>query len=180
MDINAKSQKIINKNISVRLATLKDANNISQLMLDVYNNLTDKTLYVCNDIEYVKEQLSGNGFGVVAEYNGDIVGSFILRYPGMSESNIAADAELCLSEYPKVIHFESLVVKSGYRGLGIGYKMVEFAYDSITAPNIKHCFATVAPHNGASLSVFMKAGFRPIIQKEKYNGLKRIILYKQH
>ena len=43
--------------ITIRVAILENAEKIYSIMQNVYNELRDKSTYVCGDLEYVKEQL---------------------------------------------------------------------------------------------------------------------------
>ncbi len=163
----------------LRKAGKEDAEEISALMKKVYNGLDDKTLFVCDDYEYVYNQLSENGFGVVAENNGKIIGSFIARYPADSSDNLGIDISLAEGELGKVVHFESVVVDGEYRGNNLQQKMILFAEGLLNRKDYCHLLTTVAPHNAPSIKSFERNGFRPMVTKEKYNGLQRTVLYKK-
>ena len=61
---------------SLRPATLKDANAIWQIMDTCAQALEHKEYFICDDLDYVKDILSGHGFAVVAcDTNGNIVGN---------------------------------------------------------------------------------------------------------
>lgn len=76
----------------LRPATLDDANEIHSIMDACYQTLEHKEYFICDDLDYVKEILSGQGFGVVAcDINSKIVGNLLVKYPGINEENLGYD-----------------------------------------------------------------------------------------
>ena len=149
-------------------------------MKEVYSSLKDKTLYVCDDLQYVKSHISGEGFAVVAcSREGKIVGSFIFRYPHDSNDNLGRDINLPSEELNKVVHMESAVVLPEYRGKKLQFKMLQYAEKIIDTEKYKYFMATVSPNNPASYKSFEKAGYKLKITKEKYEGLVRRIYIKE-
>ncbi len=166
--------------IRYRLATTDDAQEISALMEEVYNRLENKSTYVCDSIEYIRDCLSGKGFGVVAtDSQGKIIGSFIMRYPGYSEDNLGRDIGLSEDKLPSVVHMESAVVLPEYRGNGIQQKMLLYAEELIDTDKYRYFMSTVSPDNPASFRSLEKMGYRHILTKEKYGGLTRRIYLKE-
>jgi ribosomal protein S18 acetylase RimI-like enzyme len=148
-------------------------------MTTVYNALDDKRIYVCDDLDYVKTQLGGGGFAVVAcVSDGRIVGSFIMRYPHLSNDNLGRDIDFPESELDRVVHMESAVVLPEYRGNGLQLEMLQYAETLIDMDQYKYLLATVSPKNPASYKTFIKNGYRLIKAKRKYGGLMRGIYLK--
>ncbi len=169
----------VNEFITIKVAVDEDAREIYDIMKEVYNKLKNKEIYVCDDLNYVKNQISNNGFAVVAKNkDGKIIGSFIFRFPGNSKDNLGRDIGLEESEMCKVVHMESTVVLPEYRGNGLQLKMLKYAENLIDKHNYKYFMATVSPDNPASYKSFEKNGYKLIIEKIKYNGLKRRIYLK--
>ena len=57
-----------------------------------YQNLEHKEYFICDDLDYIKNILSGHGFGVVAcDENGKIIGNLLVKYPGITEENLGYD-----------------------------------------------------------------------------------------
>lgn len=82
----------VNFNYTLRLATLEDAHEIWTVMDTCFQALKHKEHFICDDLNYVKDILSGHGFGVVAcDMNGKIVGNLLIKYPGLSEENLGYD-----------------------------------------------------------------------------------------
>ncbi len=174
-----RGNKMKKNDIMYRQATSDDAEEIHSLMLQVYNNLGDKSIYVCDDLDYVRSCLSGGGFGVVAcNKEKKIVGSFIMRYPGDSADNLGRDIGLPEEELCKVVHMESAVVLPEYRGNGIQQKMLCYAEELIDKGRYRYFMSTVSPDNPASFRSLEKNGYRHILTKEKYGGLMRRIYMK--
>lgn len=162
------------------LAAKEDITEIYKLMKTVYEGLDNKSLYVCDDLEYVKTHISGEGFAVKACNNdGEIVGSFIFRYPEMQEDNLGRDIGLEERELLKVVHMESVVVLPEYRGRGLQNAMLRYAEELINKNQYKYFMATVSPNNPASYKSFEKNGYKLILTKEKYDGLVRRIYLKK-
>lgn len=177
---------LLTKNFMIRKAQLADAEAIYEVMLKAEEALEDKTLYVCDDLEYVKlhiivpeNEVNSNGFGVVGcDENGKIVGSFIIRYPKNSEDNLGRDVDLSDAELLQVVHMESAAVLPEYRGNHLQEKMLRFAENLIDRNRYQYFMATVSPDNPASYLTFEKCGYQLIKTKEKYGGLMRRIYLK--
>lgn len=166
--------------IMLRTAQIEDAEAIHSIMQKVYDLLDDKTIYVCDDLEYVTEHIEERGLGVVA-INSDknIIASFILRYPNDSEDNLGRDIGLSEDELNSVVHMETAVVLPEYRGKGIQKLMLDYAEKLINKNDYNIFMATVSPDNPASYKTFEKAGYKHVLTKEKYGGLKRRIYLKR-
>ncbi len=166
-------------NIILKMAEEDDSKEIYLLMKRVYNDLEDKALYVCDDLEYVKEHIKGKGFSVIALDKGKIVGSFIFSYPGMDADNLGRDIGLCDEELLKVVHMESAVVEREYRGQKLQMKMLEYGENLIDKGKYKYFMATVSPFNPASFKSLENRGYTLMDTKEKYGGLTRRIYLKR-
>lgn len=169
-----------NNDFLLRKAVFSDAEMIHYVMTMAADALEDKTLYVCDDLEYVKSHLQKNGFGVAAcDENEKIVGAFIIRYPENAEDNLGRDADLSDTELLQVVHMESTAVLPEYRGNHLQEKMLRYAENLIDKKKYHYFMATVSPDNPASYVTFEKCGYQLIKTKEKYNGLIRRIYLKR-
>lgn len=155
-----------------------DLYSIYSLMKQVYDDLEDKSLFVCDDTDFVKQQLTKTGFGVIAKANDNIIGCLIVRFPGLEKDNLGYDIDINANELPKVAHIEAVVVDKNFRGHSLQQKMIEYAEQLLDNKKYYHLMATVSPDNHASLKSFFNCNYKEILTKEKYGGLKRIILYK--
>lgn len=173
------------KKISFRIAAEADASEIYDVMKQVYEALEDKSLFICDDLNFIQEHISGRGFIVVAcEQGGDggsekIVGSLIIRYPMMDEDNLGVELGLETEELLRVAHMESAVVLPQYRGMQLQGRMLAYAEQHLDKPKICYCMATVSPDNPASYRTLEQAGYRIVTTKEKYGGVLRRVYAKR-
>lgn len=168
------------KQYVLRPAVAADAEEIHRIMEQVYEQLENKEYFVCDDLDYVREQLVSRGVGVVAcEEEGRIIGSLILHFPGMDEDNLGRDIGLPEKELEKVVHMESAVVLPFCRGCGLQKKMLLHAEEMLDSRRYAYLMATVDPQNRASYQSLLSLGYEPMIVKEKYGGLTRAIMMKR-
>lgn len=162
------------------IASEEQAEEIYHVMKAVYEQLVDKNLYVCDDLEYVKLHIKEAGFTVVAcNENSEIVGSFMVRYPGLDEDNLGRDIGMNQQQLNQVVHMESAVVHPEYRGNGLQLAMLKYAEGLIDKSKYKYFCATVSPDNPWSYRAFENNGYQLKITKEKYAGLMRRIYVKE-
>lgn len=167
-----------NNDFTIRVADGTDAQTIYDLMVEVYEQLENKSLYVCDDLAFVKRHISQEGFTVVACTKEDqIVGSLILRIPD-AEDNLGKDIGFSEEECQRVIHVESAVVAPLYRGNALQRRMLQIAETMIDRVKYSYLMATVSPDNPASYKTLESLGYELIVTKEKYDGLMRRIYRK--
>ena len=170
----------------IRKAEVNDAEAIYAVMKKAEEALEDKSLYVCDVLDYVKSHIETasnnvdeNGFCVVAcNENKKIVGIFIIRYPKKADDNLGKDIELSDTELLKVVHMESTAVLPEYRGNRLQEKMLRYAEGFIDKKKYHYLMATVSPDNPASYLTFENCGYQLMQTKEKYGGLLRQIYLK--
>lgn len=188
---------------TLRPATLEDAPKIWSVMDTCYQALEHKAYFICDDLEYVKDILSGHGFGVVTcDENGKIVGNLLVKYPGLDNENLGYDVfvvprkDKCLvpestflsidepviwltpTNLNRVLHMDSASVLPEHRGHGLESQMIAYAETLIDKSKYRYSFATVAPENLASLKSLEKNGYQVRVIKEKYEGLIRCVMMK--
>lgn len=166
--------------ICLAKATEKDVPAIWKLMQEAYEQLECKEWYVMDDISFIKEHISNQGFTVAAyDKEEKLVGFCIIRIPMEAEDNLGSYLSLSLEEKRKVIHMESAVVSSTMRGLGLQRKMMSYAEDLLKDTSYTYFMATVHPDNIASRKSLLNLGYEVIATVEKYGGLPRNILLKR-
>ena len=185
----------MNMDYKIRLATLDDAYTIWQIMDTCSKAMEHKEYFICDDLDYVKDILSGHGFGVVAcDTNGTIVGNLLVKYPGLDEENLGYDVFLPNSEHNqnsspydipltsdnlnRVLHMDSSTVLPEHRGHGLEAKMIAYAETLVDTYKYSYSLATVAPDNLASLKSLEHNGYQCMVTKEKYGGLMRCVMMK--
>lgn len=166
-------------NITLTCASLEQADEIYQLMQTVYNQLDNKSLYVCDTPEYVKAHIEDMGFTVIASNeDSEMVACFMVRYPGQEEDNLGRDLGLNQEELNRVVHMESAVVLPEYRGRGLQRAMLKYAEERIDQSKYRYLMATVSPDNPHSYHSLEKSGYELKLTKEKYGGFMRRIYMK--
>ena len=164
----------------LRIAKKTDAEKIANLMRYVYDNLEDKSIYVCDDLQFIKSHIEENGLGVVAcNKESEIIANLILRFPHHSDDNLGRDINLEKSELLRVAHMETAVVHPRYRGKALQKQMLNYAEKLINTDKYNILLATVSPKNIPSCKTFEGCGYKKVLTKEKYGGLKRHIYMKK-
>lgn len=167
-------------NFTFRQAFADDAEAMHRVMTAAAGSLHDKTLYVCDDLDYVKHYIQTDGFGIVAcDEEQVIVGILLCRFPGRADNNLGRDIQLEESELDQVVHVESAAVLPECSGNHLMERMMICAQGLIDKGKYKYLLATVSPDNPASFMTLEKCGFRAVMTKEKYGGLLRRIYQKE-
>ena len=163
----------------IRRATVEDAPEIYECMEHAYQFLEDKSLFVLDSEEFIRKQICEEGFAVVAcNSSEEIVASLIIRYPKEASDNLGYDIGLTNDELGHVAHIEAAVVDREFRGKGIQGKLLDYAEQEISQSCYCFLMATVSPNNPASKKTFLNRGYKVLLTKEKYAGMKRDILLK--
>ncbi len=170
--------KDINKDIKIRVANANDIDKIYNLMKSVYDELEDKSIYVHGDLNYVAKRVNNLGSAVVAEYNGEVVGSLIYNYPANKKENYGVDINLPEDELDLVVTMENAAVSLEYRGNNLEYRMLDFVENMIDREKYKYFLATVSPINEASKKTLERLGYKIEKKVNKYGGLERYIYCK--
>ena len=165
---------------TLREAILEDAFEIWSVMDTCANTMEHKEHFICDDLDYVKDILSGHGFCIVAcDTTRNIVGNLLVKYPGLSEENLGYDVSLPTEELPKVLHMDSASVLPKHRGHHLESRMISYAETLVDTSKYHYAFATVAPENTASLKSLEKNGYQVMLTKEKYGGVMRCVMMKE-
>lgn len=175
--------------MELRIAEERDAGEIHAVMTTVHEGMENKELFVCDSSEFVREHISREGFTVAAcDEQGRIVGSLIVRFPGLHEDNLGRELGLSEELLYQVAHMESAVVLPEYRGRGLQTDMLRLAEERIVklgaavspyGRQIRYLMGTVSPENPASYRSCEKCGYRLLTVKEKYGGRLRGIYYRE-
>ena len=189
---------------SLRPATLDDSYEIWKIMDACFQALEHKEYFICDDLDYVKDILSGHGFGIVAcDMEGNIIGNLLVKYPGLEEENLgydvfispkepvkaatgshgnkinASDILLTPHNLNRVLHMDSASVHPNHRGHGLESRMITYAESLVDTSKYCYSFATVSPKNLASLKSLERNGYQVMVIKEKYEGFLRCIMMKK-
>lgn len=157
-----------------------DIKEINQIMEDINQEIHTDDIFVMDDKDFIKDHISNHGFIVKVIKKNKIIAFLIVRFPEGSKDNLGLDAQIKDKHLDDVAHIESLAVVPKHRGKKLGLKMIRFADKIIKSRGYKYSMATVSPKNKYSLINFLKRDYRVIKIKQKYSGVKRLILIRKH
>lgn len=162
----------------IRTALPKDALSILKIMDTAVNHLSNRSLFIPDDLSMIKETLTANGFGLLAIDSVDQPVAYLLvLYPHLEKHNLGYDFTFLKKELLRVAHIESVAVLPSHRGKNLQKSLILRAEQLLTASHSYH-MATVSPDNPASLKSFTDCGYRIIATKPKYGNYLRHILFK--
>lgn len=162
------------------LCTMDDVPKIHQIMEDIDMEINTADIFVKDDKEFIEHHIEEEGFIVKVSTKNKIIAFLIARFPEDAKDNLGLDAEMKAHELDHVAHIESLAVVPKHRGRRLGHKMIKYADKIIKQRGLKYSMATVSPRNKYSLINFLKHDYEVIKLKNKYSGVKRLILLKNH
>ena len=170
-----------NDGYTLRLAGSDEAEALDALMHGVWEGLENREVFAVDDLdlEWVRDKLERNGFGVAAcAPDGSLAGMLLMAYPGLSEDNLGWDVGLSETELPRVCLMETAAVLPEHRGHGLERRMLAYAEEQLAGSAFRYLMATISPDNPASLRSAERCGYRIMTTKEKYGGHLRHILMK--
>ena len=159
----------------IRLAVMDDAERIYRIMVTAQEAIWDKNAYVIGDMDYITRHISDNGFTLVAEEEGHILGFFLVDIPGLCEDNLGYDLGFTREQLLDTAIMESAAVLPEYQGRGIMGALFHRAVE-LTEGEYTYLLGTVQPDNYPSRRNFEKCGFTCLEIKEKYGGKLRCIM----
>lgn len=168
--------------VKVEKASVKDADEIIELIQYVHDNMENQQWYVIDDINYYAHYLEeGNGIGykAVDEENGKIVGIFIAIIPETKETNLGYDIGFTEEKAKKVAVMDTAAILPAYRGQNLQYRTMVEAEKELKTLGYRYLLCTVHPDNRFSLHNVQKQGYEIMMTKEKYGGYLRHILLKE-
>ena len=164
-------------NYTLRLAAFEEAYEIWSIMDICYQALEHKEYFICDDLEYVKDILSGNGFGVVAcDHNGKIVGNLLVKYPGITDENLGYDVFI---KYPGINEenpgYDVFVTSQNSKNevMNLFFNRINNSNIQLTSDNLNRVLhmdsASVLPkHRGHGLEQKMIAFAETLVDTSKY------------
>lgn len=163
--------------IELREARADDAETVWSVMTQAAAGLDDPTLYVADDLAFVRRHLGDEGFTALALLDGVPVGFCLVRYPGTQADNLGREISLGPTELARVAHVESVAVLPAARGRGLQNALVSWCEDAVRQET-RWLMCTVAPANVHSLANFLALGYAVVATTTKYGGLERHVLVK--
>lgn len=131
-----------------------------------------------DDYNFYKYQLSKGGKILGCYVTNKLIAYCVLIFPGFDNENLGYDLKLEKDELLKVSHLDSVAVHPDYRGNKLQYQLFSLLEKISIEKGYKHLYSTVSPSNKFSLNNLLELGLKIKIEKEKYDGKTRLILYK--
>ncbi len=166
----------------------KDVEVLNHIMQTVTAGMERAEWFISDDLPYIRAhigscplQKSDQGFilkAVVAEQE-QIVGFFMVDFPGATERNLGVYLDLSAEEMERVAHMDSVAILPEYRGHGLQYLLMEAA-EKIIAEETDYdiLLATVHPENRYSLQNALKHGYEVVREVTKQDVYRRYVLKK--
>ena len=161
--------------MKIRFAVMDDADTIYNIMVTAQKAIWDKNAYVIGDMDYITRHISDNGFILVAEEEGNLLGFFMVDIPGLCEDNLGYDLGFTQEQLLDTAIMESVAVLPEHQGRGIMGALFRRAVE-LTEGEYSFLLGTVQPDNYPSRRNFEKCGFECLQIKEKYGGKLRCIM----
>lgn len=154
---------------------------IMELENAIYEGLSNKDFYACSTQEEFKSILNGKGkiIGCVSIENDELIAMGVYVEYKYEEHNYGYDVNIKGENLLKVGQLESTVVSENYRGNKLQRIICEYLENIGKDAEIKYICSTVAPDNKYSLNTFIELGYKIVIEKLKYGGLRRYVLMKE-
>ena len=104
---------------------------------------------------------------VVAEREGEVIGQLCTYTTGASQEEPDEPADPVLEPYqrleiPGTLYISSLAVFDGFRGMGLGTKMLSIARDKARERNLDALSLLVFEQNTGALGLYEREGFREV------------------
>ena len=168
------------KHIRIQRAEQADLDAIMELMEEARTTVKVSDWFLPDNRQYVSEHISDRGFTLKAiDSDDEILGFFIVDFPGESKHNLGYDLGYEDDKLKKVAHMDYAVVTKKARGLGLQKRFFEEAQQRLEDTPYEYFLGTVHPDNIYSRTNFLKAGYQEAKQMLKYGGMPRIIMEKE-
>ena len=161
--------------MTLRQATPADVPAILHIMTAAYEALTDKSLYITDDEDYIAAHIAAPSFTLLAEEDDHPVGFFLTCVPGLTDNNLGYYLDFSEQQLLQVAMMDSAAVLPEYQGRGVMGEMFRAAADR-AGEEYPYLLGTVSPDNGASLHNFERCGFTLKKRVVKPNGYGRLLM----
>ena len=145
---------------------------------EIYQNLPDKDiLYPLKEEEW--QYLMDHGFTLaVFSDKGKLAYLMGCLYPSQEE-NLGLDIGLRGKELDQVGQLEIAMASPDFRGYHMHSRMCSICVDLFRQDGrTRFVLSTVSPHNLPSLKALESADLRPLVEKEKYGGKMRYVMFR--
>ena len=163
---------------TIRTIKQEDINLIIQLHPIIKESLMNTNDFYFDDYDFYKNHLVSGGEILGCYVYDTLIAYAVLIFPGFDNENLGYDLLLEKNELLKVAHLDSVAVHPGYRGNKLQYILFSLLEKISIQKGYKHLYSTVSPSNKYSLNNLLKLGLEIKLEKMKYDGKNRLILYK--
>lgn len=163
----------------LRKLTTLDIEKIMEIQEEIIDGLPNKELFAPSSKEEFLFYLEkvGAGLGVFTEED-KLIAMGIFGALGDDEHNYGYDLNLKKEELKDVGQIESTVVLEEYRGNKLQRIICEELEKIGVEKGMKIMTATASPLNPFSVNTFVNMGYDIVLEKIKYEGLRRYVLRK--
>lgn len=165
-------------NCYVTELTKENIKEILELHPIVREYLESEDDFYFDEYDYYKHHLVNGGKILGCYVNNKLIAYGVAIFPGYDSENLGYDINLNSEELPFVAHLDSFIVHPNYRGNKLQYKLSLLIEEIARQKGCKHLFSTVSPNNIYSLTNLKNLGLEIKLEKLKYDGKLRYILYK--
>ncbi len=167
-------------------AKQEDRKEIWAVMEEAAQTVKKKEWFAAGDEAYIKKILEGEGFIILARRakSEELAGFFIVVIPG-EEDYMGAYADVPEEDRDKIVHMDTVAVKSCFRGNKLQQKMLEKAEEELVQRMKEKChtvqyrLCSVHPENTFSLLNMTENGYEIKARTQLYGGLERFVLCKK-
>lgn len=167
-------------------AKQEDREEIWNIMEEAIRTVKKKEWFAAGDEAYIEDILEGEGFIILArvEETKELAGFFIVVIPG-EEEYMGSYAEVPEEDRDKIVHMDTVAVKSCFRGNKLQQKMLEKAEEELVQRMKEKChtvqyrLCSVHPENTFSLLNMKENGYEIKARTQLYGGLERYVLCKK-
>ncbi|WP_068501230.1 GNAT family N-acetyltransferase [Paenibacillus kribbensis] len=156
----------------------KHMQSIYEIMCQIDKEIHDRNYFVTDDLEYVKEHISEEGFTLLAWDQSNVAGFLIVDTAGEKEGHLGYDLHWSAEKIRTSAVMNSVCILPRYRGFGLQQALLKQGEATLIAMGFSSFLATVYPSNSHSLHNFLHQGYKIGDTKLKYGGVMRHILYK--
>lgn len=177
--LNKKDGKSVQAEL--KILDLSYIDEIMKLQDDIYEGLENKEFYFCSTREEFQETIDEKGkiLGCVSSEDNQLIALGVYIEYGFEAHNYGYDIDIQGDELLKVAQLESTLVSADYRGNKLQRTICTHLEEMGKEAGMKWICATVEPNNKYSLNTFKELGYKIVVDKLKYGGLRRYVLSKE-
>jgi RimJ/RimL family protein N-acetyltransferase len=166
------------RTFSFQTANLSDIDALVALEKAVEASLPSREMFAIDDADFYIPIVSGGGHILLAfDEHEKLAGVSVIRYPSADDAeNLGLEIGLCGETLLRVRHAESIFIRPDCGGHGLAGRLLRENLRLTENSGRDLIFATIWPHNFASLKLHLSCGFHIWAFALKYGGKPRFVL----